>query len=311
MGVRKFRPDQAPSEEERKAVEAEAEELRKETIVQGNQHWRDFLEFERVYKLEGKPCMHKLMLFAAAQRQAGLKASSIATSVRKMFAHSGWPAERKVHVERVAKAIERRYKDAVNQAPYYRGSDLVAILESIDPVEVEACMAFELMLFTPLRFADIEKVETRFMRMMKKTLHVQVWQTKTIRSALDRVRIKINLKGFSSRVKKEMARRVTTERIGKKSETPQSKQPLIRDLTLERFNETLKKACAVVFPGRKPPTSYSIRYFFIRSMVEKHTTGKGRNEKIDWAALQQDTLHRTLKSMKSAYLLALPPTNDE
>ena len=42
MGVRKFRPDQAPSEEERKAIEAEAEELRKETIVQGNQHWRDF-----------------------------------------------------------------------------------------------------------------------------------------------------------------------------------------------------------------------------------------------------------------------------
>ena len=246
------------------------------------------------------------------QRKAGLKASSIATSLRKMFAHSGWPVEQKTHVERLAKAIERRYKDPVNQAPFYRGSDLVAVLENIDPVEeVEACMAFELMLFTPLRFADIEKVETRFMRMMKKALHVQVWQTKTIRSALDRVRIKIDLGGFSSAVKKEIARRVTKEKIGKKSATPQSKQPLLRDLTLERFNETLKKACAVAFPGRKPPTSYSIRYFFIRSMVEKHTSGKGRNEKIDWAALQQDTLHRTHKSMKSAYMLALPPANDE
>ena len=64
--------------------------------------------------------------------------------------------ERKAHVERLAKAIERRYEGSVNQAPYCRGSDLAAVLENIDPAkQVEACMASELMLFT--------KVETRFL----------------------------------------------------------------------------------------------------------------------------------------------------
>ena len=74
-----------------------------------------------------------------------------------------------------------------------------------------------------------------------------------------------------------------------------------------------KRKEALHFLGRRPPTR--TRFAFLHPvhpvMVEKHTTGKAATRRSIGPRFQQDTLYRTLKSMKSAYWLALPPTTDE
>ena len=302
MGKRLFFPGAQLSKDQLAIIAEEAKALRKEASVQGNQHWRDFEVFQETQKLEGRPIIERLEMYAAAQRNAGLKASSIATSLRKLFQHSGWPIERKVHVERLAKAVERKYKDSVDQAPYYTGEDLLEVIKHVtDEDGMCARIACELMLFCPLRFADLLHLDESRMLLEGKYLHIQVWQTKTIRDARNRLRIKVPVSCLAPRTKKELTRRLSRKPCVAGKIAPKSK-PLLAGLTLDRFNKVLKEAGSRAFPTREPPTSYSIRYFYIRKVVRKHT----RNGKTDWQGAAEETLHRGVKALKSAYTLALP-----
>ena len=286
MSARKFFPEAPLSDFVKLLVPI----LKDEVSYQGSQHWRDFELFVSSHlPIKKMDYQDQLIHFVLAQRAAGLKASSIATGIRKLWNFSDWGNGERRFIERLASTCERFWgsEDGVLKAPFYTLPQLQTMFEHApqDDHPFQNCM--ELMTLMPLRFADVALIHGKDIGYSEdgRIVEMLVWVTKANQKATKRIKARLNISTMTERLQKYIKELGNRQRFSGEY------------LVVEQFNSALRKLATRIFPDLKPPTSYSFRNDFITRVIRRNTKG----DKVDWESVRYSTWHDSMRALKSSY----------
>jgi hypothetical protein len=212
----------------------------------------------------------------------GLKSTTVSTYVKKTASYNraswSWGVYRQIR--RVADTIEASGAgEGRREAAVWPLEDLTELTSRIteNPFLRLCC---DLLLHTPLRLSDINRLDGTQVRVGKSYVHLLLAGGKTRKRTKDREKRQYSRAEFSA-----ISISLLQKREGKEGMLVQFSS---RDLTraLQPFSK-----------GRRI-SSYSFRNAYIKKLIREHTSPAGL---VDWGRIASITGHRTYTSLKASY----------
>lgn len=255
--------------------------LKERSTLPGKAEYQKMLDVVKANpRLENRSNIEKLCAMAVSMKKGQLKTSTISTTLRKVIAHmrGTWSYKEVKRGLRLAEHLESEGQEGRQAAPTITRRRFKRLCDELDSIPMRACV--ELMGNSPMRFCDIRATTFERVSISAQFVEVKLQGGKTTKTRLAREKF---------RIEKHLLSKSTLEYLrGGRIHGPSHK---LSSLTTSGFNDELKKRNWGV-------TSYSFRNMWIEEVILSHTSAQGLT---NWSAVQQITLHRSVKALKSNY----------
>jgi hypothetical protein len=258
------------------------DQLLRQAELPGRAESAKFDAFVSIHRLESLPIPTQVATMAVHMLHDGLKSTTVSTYVKKTASYNraswSWGVYRQIR--RVADTIEASGAgEGRREAAVWPLEDLTELTSRIteNPFLRLCC---DLLLHTPLRLSDINRLDGTQVRVGKSYVHLLLAGGKTRKRTKDREKRQYSRAEFSA-----ISISLLQKREGKEGMLVQFSS---RDLTraLQPFSK-----------GRRI-SSYSFRNAYIKKLIREHTSPAGL---VDWGRIASITGHRTYTSLKASY----------
>lgn len=217
---------------------------------------------------------------AVSMKKSHLKNSTMATCIRKVIGYKryDWPYKTVKMASRLAQEIESQDMDTRAPATRLTRSRIKQICLEIQNTPMRA--SIELMANSPMRFCDICATPFERVRVGETFVEVKLQGGKTTKKRLTREKFRIDVTLLSTSTIAYL--REGCEKV--------PKLPVCAGTTTS-FNAHLRRRGIAA-------TTYSFRNLWIEETIQRCTNSAGNT---DWEKVQNITLHRSIKALKSNY----------